>query len=197
MRGAAMKEPKDKIYDRLTDDLPINSVVAETLVDDPLEPGAKLRVLRQIRNDPLASMYAKGHLAHRDSQGVWHDGTDLLAAGERLQELYEDCQLGTISAIDTTKEKVDGGKFPDMITDRQIKAFREISTARREIKLKFGEYGFGLLEDILINRKSPSVAASHRGLTTAREINFMTRFFKLMLNSLAEFWGYAQSEQNA
>jgi len=47
---------KSKVHDRIAESLPINSVVALAKVDDPLEPGAYIHVLRSIRTDPFARM---------------------------------------------------------------------------------------------------------------------------------------------
>jgi hypothetical protein len=58
----------NKIHDRLAADLPIGSVVTPTVVDDPLEPGASVRVLLSTRDDPFAAMYSRGHIDLPGSQ---------------------------------------------------------------------------------------------------------------------------------
>jgi hypothetical protein len=113
MHGTLRMADMPKIYDRQSRDLPINSKVAEAIVDDPLEAGAKLKVLRSVRDDPLADMHSRRQIDDA-----------MLAAGREWQRYHEDTQIGGISAIDTTKEAVDGGRIPEPITDRQIKAIR-------------------------------------------------------------------------
>jgi hypothetical protein len=48
----------ESTYDRRATDLLRNAQVAPAIVDDPLEPGAKLVVLRSLRHDPLAAMHS-------------------------------------------------------------------------------------------------------------------------------------------
>ena len=69
---------KSKVHDRIAESLPINSVVALAKVDDPLEPGAYIHVLRSIRTDPFARM-----VSHCQIDNVQ------FAAG-RLYQLYRE-----------------------------------------------------------------------------------------------------------
>lgn len=103
-----------KIHDRMTGDLPINSVVSIAIVDDPLERGASLKVLRSTRDDPLAAIYSRSQID--DAQ---------FRAGRDAERLFEAAYIGRISGIDPGRIMVDGGQFPEVITDKQIKANRE------------------------------------------------------------------------
>jgi hypothetical protein len=53
--------PAEKIHDRRSTDLLRNAMVSPIEVDDPLEMGSKLIVMRSIRNDPLAGLHAPVH----------------------------------------------------------------------------------------------------------------------------------------
>lgn len=171
-----VKMPADKIYERMTADLPINSQVAPAVVDDPLEHGAKLRVLRSVRDDPLAGMHSRGQIDDA-----------MLAAGRRWQMHHEHSEIGGISAIDPCKEAVDGGRIPEPITDRQIKAIRQLAEADQIL----GFQGKLLVRQILGERKSVQDVSMRLGLTTQREFNYMSRRFRECLESLAKLWGFA------
>jgi hypothetical protein len=165
-----------KVYDRQSRDLPINSRVAEAVVDDPLELGAKLKVLRSVRDDPLAAMHSRGQI-----------DTAMFAAGREWQLHHENTQIGSIGAIDTTKEAVDGGRIPEPITDRQIKAIRKLGEADREL----GPFGSALTRSVLGTRLSIAEVAIQHKYTTAREHNYLSHRFRECLDTLAKLWGYA------
>ncbi len=132
MHGSMTLGKEPKIYDRMSADLPINSVVAETVVKD--EAGDYIKVLRSIRDDPLAGMLSRDQI-----------DTAMFEAGRLWQKYYEHSEIGGISAIDPTKEAVDGGRIPEPITDRQIEAIRELGNADKEL----GEYGASIIRDVL------------------------------------------------
>src|SRR4051794_30810150 len=88
MIGASMK---DKIFDRMASDLPINSVVAPTVVQDGL--GDYIRVLRSVRDDPLAGMMSRKQIDAAQFE-----------AGRLWQQYREDSEIGGARAIDTTRE---------------------------------------------------------------------------------------------
>lgn len=107
-----------QVHDRLATDLPLNADTAVTEVDDPLEPGARLRVIRSIRIDILAGMHARDQIDEAQFQ-----------AGRKWEEYHERAQVGGASAIDPTKEKVDGGKIPEPINDERIRALKALGQA--------------------------------------------------------------------
>lgn len=167
----------ERVHDRTNADLPINSVVAEALVPDPLEPGAQLRVLRSVRDDPLAALHARRQIDDA-----------MLAAGRRWQKYFDEAEIGNVRAIDPGKEAVDGGKFPEMLTDTQIKAFRALERADIEL----GRVGKVLIRDILGDNLSVKQASFRRGRLTEAHIKFTGLQFRECLNVLAVLWGYAQ-----
>lgn len=175
-RGTALKYPKDKVYDRLASDLPINTQWAPAVVDDPYDRTSKLKVLRSVRDDPLAGLHSRGQIDDA-----------MLAAGRRWQTHHEHSEIGGIRAIDPAKEAVDGGKTPEPITDRQIDAFRELARADRAL----GQDGCALVRDILASRLSISQAAHRRGLIEQFEVRYIGRRFRECLDILAVLWGLA------
>lgn len=173
MQGAAMA---DKIYDRMTADLPINSQVTAVIVDDPLESGGKLRVLKSVRDDPLAGMHARRQID--DAQ---------FNAGLLWQQYREDSEIGGARAIDTTKEAVDGGRFKEPDITKMSKALRELKAADQML----GAYDASLIHDILGRRMSIAEVAAARSMPRQREIDYLGRRFRQCLESLAKLWGYA------
>lgn len=174
----AMRKPPtlDKIHDRMSADLLINAVVSPDVVDDPLEHGAKLKVMRSLRDDPLAGMHSRKQID--DAQ---------LAAGRLYQRYQEDSEIGGARAIDPTKEAVDGGRFKEPDITHMSIALAKLRDARREL----GEFGASLMHDVLTRRMSISDVAKARCMGREREINFLSMRFRECLESLAKLWGFA------
>jgi hypothetical protein len=166
---------KPKVYERLAAELPINAAVTEALVDDPLEPGARLKVLRSVRDDPLAGLLARGTI-----------GEDLFAAGRCWQRHHEAATIGSVTAMDPTKPAVDGGARPDPITDRQIRAIRALAAADAVL----GARDQSLIRDILGARMSLADAARRRNWPGERGSNYAGRRFRDALDTLAALWGF-------
>ena len=167
----------EKIHERLSDDLPINSVVSIAIVSDPYsDRGEQIKVLRSVRDDPLAGMHARGQI----------DEAQMLA-GRKWQMLHELSTIGPIGAIDPTREAVDGGGMRDSITDRQVRAFRELAGAYRELGPELSRLVF----DILAQRQTIGEAASYRGAQTSYQVRVVGSLFRGALERLAAHWGYA------
>lgn len=167
----------DKIKADLTADLPVNSVISIAIVDDPLSStGQKIPVVRALRHDVLAQMRSRQQLdeAH-------------FAAGRLWEYYFEQSEIGSIRAIDPSKEAVDGGRIPEMISDSQIKAFRKLN----EGDCVLGEVKSDLVRDILGDRQTLRIAATNRGLTTMRGFKSLTDHFIESLNILAVLWGFS------
>jgi hypothetical protein len=88
-----------KAHDRRTTDLLRNAMVAPIIVDDPLEMGSKLVVMRSLRNDPLAGLHSRQFI---DDAQFW--------GGRSFQRDFEAAERGP-KAIDPSKEAVDGGQM--------------------------------------------------------------------------------------
>jgi hypothetical protein len=173
----AVVKPENQVYERLAEDLPTGAVVDVVLVDDPLERGAKLKVLRSIRNDQLAGMRARGQIDDA-----------MYEAGRQWELYYEKSEICGVRAIDLTKETVDGGKPNwEPVDDRHIKAGDELARADRTL----GAYGASLIWDILGRRMSISELAQYRMMTRQREIDYLGARFKECLETLAKLWGFA------
>src|ERR1700751_3976779 len=87
-----------KVHDRRATDFNLGTAnhVAPIEIDDPLEPGAKLMVMRSTRHDTLANLHAREQIDEAQYQG-----------GRSFQQDVETAERGP-KAIDFTKEAVDG-----------------------------------------------------------------------------------------
>lgn len=172
MIGAQMS--KDKIYDRMAADLPINSVVEPTIVQDGL--GDYIRVLRSVRDDPLAGMLSRSQIDAAQFE-----------AGRLWQAYREDSEIGGARAIDTTKEAVDGGRFKEPDITKMSKALRELKAAHNVLQ----DYEWSLVCDVLERRMSITQIAAARSITSGRQICSIMERFRGALESLAKLWGFA------
>jgi hypothetical protein len=175
-RRGKNKISRAPVYERLSRDLPSNAMVVPVEVADPYEIGAKLLVMRSLRDDPLARMLARAQIDEAQ-----------FAAGRLWQRHHENSEIGGVSAIDPQREAVDGGRIPEPITDRQIKAIQKLTEADREL----GREGAAIVRMILGNRYGIAQVASIHGDGTEREIWYIGRRFRASLDILAKLWGLA------
>jgi hypothetical protein len=165
----------ERVYERMSQDLPINAKVAPMLVKD--EAGDNILVFRSLRDDPLAAMHDRGQVDDAKYNG-----------GRHWQRCHELVEIGGARAIDPTKEAVDGGGIAtSSITDAQCKAVADMAKAGRAL----GQEGEAIIRDFL-GRGMPLLhVAAARGLTTARELDYIGRRLKECLETLAIVFGYA------
>lgn len=165
------------LHDRRAADLPFNAKVAAVTADDPYEPGAKLTVLRSLRDDPLAAM----HNAKQIDQAQF-------VAGRHWQRAYELVETGGVRALDPTRERVDGGGIPQAtISDAQIRAFADLGKATAALGLE----GDSLVRDFLGSGLCVRDIAVRRDAHTERERGYLGRRLRECLNTLAIEFGYA------
>lgn len=176
--AAPIIEPP-KVHDRQSHDLLKNARVAPVEVDDPYEQGAKIMVLRSTRHDPLADMMAKKQIDQCD-----------YVAGRHWQAAYENAEIGAVRGIDPSKEAVDGGRVPDMLTDQQRRAVQDLKAAR----LALGPAGNLLVTDVLAKGWSISQAAAFRGRTSERDRLYIGARFRECLSTLAIRFGYSNEK---
>lgn len=170
------------VHSRLSSDLLRNADVAPVEIDDPWpqEPGAKILAFRSLRDDPLARM----HIRKQIDDAQYH-------GGRAWQRDYEIAEIGGARAIDTTKEAVDGGQLPEMLTERQQKAFHSLNRLARVL----GQIGSALVHDVLAEGKGLEVVAAERGHDNQRSVDFYGRLFRECLELLAVEYRYATRPQ--
>ena len=176
--------PEAKTHDRKSSDLPINSVVAPVIVDDPYATvkGEKIEVTRSLRKDPLAAM----HNAKQIDEAQYE-------AGRHWQRNYELIEIGGARAIDPTKEAVDCGTPVDVLrnADRRDKARKEL----KRVADILGKRDLGVVFEVLACHMTIAQLTAARGYTGERDRGFFGRVFRDALDVLATEFGYAMKRR--
>jgi hypothetical protein len=174
------RAPNDlKIHDRTATQVLRNAQVVLAEVDDPYEPGGRIVVLRSTRHDQLADMLARSQIDQCD-----------YSAGRHWQAAWENAEIGGVRAIDPSKEAVDGGRLPEVLTDRQRDAMYELKACRGVL----GLWGDELIRDVLGRAMSLHQASASRGLTGEKNRKYVGQRFRECLSTLALHYGYANKD---
>jgi hypothetical protein len=171
--------PNNPAHDRRTTDLLRNAKVSPIEVDDPLEVGGKLIVMRSTRNDPLAGLHARKSIDEAQYQG-----------GRAFQSDFETAERGPC-AIDPSKEFVDGGKLPEPITESMRKAVVRLNRAERQL----GADGSAIVHAVLISGFSIVQVGHTRGLRGERWEKYFGMRFRECLDCLALVYGFAMEKR--
>jgi hypothetical protein len=105
---------------------PFNGDTATRLVADPYSTtGCKIAVTASLRDDPLGKLYARRQIDEAQYR-----------VGLMLTEFFELAEIGSVQAVDSSKEPVDGrGAFVETITER-IPATRARARNTRPSRLR-------------------------------------------------------------
>ena len=176
--------PESKTHDRKSSDLPINSVVAPVIVDDPYATvkGEKIEVTRSLRKDPLAAM----HNAKQIDEAQYE-------AGRHWQRNYELLEIGGARAIDPTKEAVDCGTPVDVLrnADRRDKARKELTRIARTL----GIADTRIVYEVLACHMTIAQVTQAMGYSSDRHRLYIGKRFKDALDVLATEFGYAMKRR--
>jgi len=169
--------PAAPVHDRRSTDYNRGTAghLAVIEVDDPIEKGAKLMVMRSTRNDPLAGMHARKFIDEAQYQ-----------AGRAFQDDFETAERGP-RAIDPGKEAVDGGRLPEPITESQRAAVVRLIRAERDL----GTDGAAIVRDVLIHGLGISQIVTRRGYQGEHWRKYFGRRFNECLDRLALVYGFA------
>jgi len=167
------------IHDRRTTDKLKDAQLSPIEVDDPLEVGGTLIVMRSIRNDPLANLHARRSIDDAQYQG-----------GRAFQHDFETAERGP-RAIDPSKEAVDGGVMPEPITEAQQRAARQLALVHREL----GANGSAIVYDVLIAHQTLEQVGARRQMTKELELKYLGRRFRECLDCLALVYGFAMEKR--
>jgi hypothetical protein len=172
----------DLVHDRRAQDLPLNAVVAEVEIDDPLalEPGEKIVALRSIRNDPLGRLHSHHQIDEAQYRG-----------GRAFQDDWEKAERGP-RAVDPTREYVDGGQAREPITERQRRAVLRLNRVEHEL----GADGVVLVHEVLVLGLTMEQIGQRRGLRGQRWKDYFSRRFQECLDRLALIYGFASRQRN-
>ena len=144
-------------------------------VDDPLELGGKLIVMRSTRCDPLARL----HSHHQIDDAKYH-------GGRAYQHDFETAERGP-QAMDPSKEYVDGGLPAEAITEAQRKAVVRLARVNRAL----GQNGSAIIHAVLIQGMSMEQVGVSRGLVSESELKYLGRRFRESLETLAVEYKFA------
>jgi hypothetical protein len=165
-----------KIHDRRSKDTLAAGRYASIEVDDPYERGEKIEVIRQLRGDPLARLHA-----HRQiDEAQYH-------AGRAYQADWERAERGA-RAIDPSKEAVDGGRFPEPLTEPQIASRKRLVEAQRELGRRLTR----VLEAVVIHGMTMEQIAQSESQSL---IKMQGNLFRTALNELAIFYGLSNAKR--
>lgn len=170
------EKPPMPTHERIASELPRNVPVRFIEVSDPYEAGGKIIVAQSMRDDPLGRLHCRGQID--DAQ---------YNAGRDMQSFYERAEVGNVKAMDTTKEPVDGGGFPDPINESQWKARDKVL----KLELALGKEGASIVRDFLAQRMFIEQIAAKRRMSGDREIRYLGRRLRECLESLAKELKYA------
>jgi hypothetical protein len=174
------KQPYNPAHDRRATELHHTVVVDVIEVDNPLavEPGEKIAVVRNLRDDPLGRLQSRRQIDDAQFHG-----------GRAFQRDFETAERGP-KAIDPSKEAVDGGLMPEAITEPQRKAAIRLAGVYR----KLGQDGAALTHAVLIHGNTLSGVANSRGLGGRRWEEYFGMRFRECLDTLAKFYGFATED---
>lgn len=145
-------------------------------VDDPLERGAKLTVVRRATNF-ISKEYKAGRL----------DKAQFEAARE-FERLRELTMSSGLSSPSFAREYVDGGGRGDPITDRVILAFKRLSKARQVV----GIWAYDAIDNCICHGLNPTAIEERTGANRKMTAGYV----KDGLEMLAIYWGFACDERH-
>ncbi len=155
----------------------INSELAAVDVDDPYaeKSGEKIRVTRSLRDDPVAALHNSGHISN-----------EVYEASKKWYSLFIKKELGNLRAIDLTRPKVDGGRFPDFDSTTRDEARKTLESIDKEL----GREGASWVQDVLGQGTCIRDAAAKRGLFSQLEVKYAGARVRECLNTIAVELGY-------
>jgi hypothetical protein len=172
----ATSGPQAQVHDRRAKEINRGSAahIVEVEVDDPYEPGAKISAIRSVRGDPLGDRHARGHIDEAQ-----------FAGGREFQKYFRIAERGPKAA--QFNEAVDGNPAREMLTDRQLAAWKWLAKCYRRL----GADGSALVNDVLIHARTTKQVAASRGMAGQQWENYYSRRLGECLNTLALVFGYS------
>jgi hypothetical protein len=152
------------------------SHVVEVEVDDPFEAGARIGVLRSVRDDPLADHLARKHI----------DEAQYLA-GREFQRHFGIAERGPRAM--QMAEAVDGSPPRETLTDESLIASKWLTRAY----VALGRDGSTLVHEMLIENRTTRQIAASRGMYGADWDRYFARRLFEALNTLAVVFGFANA----
>lgn len=167
------RAPYTPVHDRRAVDVPKGVISAAVDVRDPYDDaGGRITVTCNLRGDTLAYLRDRKQI----DEHQFH-------AGRHWQAVYE-AACGTVPAMDTTKEPVDGGAIAsDGLTDRRKQATKMLLAA----DLALQPEGAYMMRHIAASGRTIAQAAEARGISAKT----CGKKFRACLDILAVEFGFA------
>jgi hypothetical protein len=159
--------------------VPQNAQVTLAEIDDPYEIGSKILAVRSLRDDVLATLRARDHIAEHQ-----------FAAGRAWQRLYEQAEIGGARSLDPRWLRVDGHKPTTTRDVRRLCAIKYLVCIGR----KLGQHGTALLYDVLVAGLTLRDIAAGRRLDArsgSRDLIYLGRRLREALDTVAHELGLA------
>jgi len=169
-RAAQARGKGTAVHDRRAQELPAHAMVAPVEIDDPYEPGAKIIAFQSLRDSPLNYMRARGQIDEAQYN-----------AGKKLQGYYERAEIGGLRAIDPTRERVDGGRVTETLTESVQEAIQQVIRLERVL----GAEGAALARHVLCYGYGIAQCAQMRGMTGQLYTKYVGIRFREVLETLA------------
>ena len=152
--------------------------IAVLEVEDPhaTRPGQKISVLRQLRSDPRARLHA-----HRQIDEAQY------RAGRIFQRDFEIAARG-VRALDSTRERVDGGAMGQAVTDTQLRARKRLVEMERVLGRTMHRVTRAVLVDGLSMEALAKTLFEREGEVA---VKYYGRLFRDALDVLAVEYGLA------
>lgn len=157
----------------------IKNYLAPEEVDDPFEAGAKIIVMRNLRNDPLANLRARKTIDEAQYN-----------AGRAFQDDFEIIQ-GQQQACDPSQPYVDQSFKQRGISVAYAEALARLNMAHGRL----GAIGSPVAHSVLIDGLTMVQIAEARGLKGERWEKYFGLLFRDCLDCLALIYGYAMERK--
>jgi len=145
-------------------------------------PRPTLTAVVNLRNDAIGRMHARRQV----------DATQYHAA-RAYQQLHDRATIGTLSPVDPSRIRVDGGKAPDPISAARMAAATRLRSVEGTLKDWHGHAGLSLTRSVLTGGKTVEKTARDFGASSDRELRSWCWLFRKCLDVLARSLGLANS----
>jgi hypothetical protein len=140
-----------------------------------------IQAFKNARESEIAFLYSRGAISQSQ-----------LAAADRFRKLFEAMGGAGAKAMDTTKEFVEGGRFPEPIGERAIDAGKKLALAYEALVASHGLYSWKVVGYICGQGVSVQQMTS-----TRRQRDTMLDNLRMYLDCLAGHWGYSTVKKRA
>jgi hypothetical protein len=142
-------------------------------------PRPRIRVIANLKEDPLGRMYVRRQIDQAQFLG-----------GRAYQEHHDAAVIGSIHSVDLEKTKVSGGQLRDPLTDRQRRAAAKLRSIESEVQRRHGGVGIALARAVLADHRPVEQAARNAGAVSDRELRSWCWLFRKILDVIALVTGF-------